>query len=209
MENLAVFTSVLNGVGETLQALKKPRPGPQESTGQRSWEYVSRSPQISLPKPTPASSPWLRRDPGDVGRDTHSLLRLSSPVNAPLVSSIVPEISLWPRSLGKTDRQLTTQFSTRSSREVEDRLTPSCHVRLKHRSVFWAPSCDTRGREAAAEPCGEAWLSQLPAGLTRVEQAAPPPHLLPVGRGRGRGREGGLQTSLVCVHPESGHLARY
>lgn len=33
--------------------------------------------------------------------DTHSLLRLSSPEKAPLVSSIVPEISLWSRSLGR------------------------------------------------------------------------------------------------------------
>ena len=40
---------------------------------------------------------------------THSLLRLSSPVKAPLVSSIVPEISLWSRSLGKRDRRLSIQ----------------------------------------------------------------------------------------------------
>lgn len=36
-------------------------------------------------------------------RHTHSLLRLSSPVKAPLVSSIVPEISLWSRSLGRRE----------------------------------------------------------------------------------------------------------
>lgn len=31
--------------------------------------------------------------------DTHSLLRLSNPAKAPLVSSIVPEMSLWSSSL--------------------------------------------------------------------------------------------------------------
>lgn len=34
-------------------------------------------------------------------RDTHSLLRFSRPVKAPLVSSIVPEMSLWSSSLGR------------------------------------------------------------------------------------------------------------
>ena len=38
---------------------------------------------------------------------THSLLRLSSPVKALLVSSIVPEISLWSRSLGRRHRRLS------------------------------------------------------------------------------------------------------
>lgn len=42
--------------------------------------------------------------------NTHSLLRLSSPAKAPLVSSIVPEISLWSRSLGK--RQTVSSTST-------------------------------------------------------------------------------------------------
>lgn len=45
-------------------------------------------------------------------QDTHSLLRLSSPVKAPLVSSIVPEISLWSRSLGS--RQTDSSPSTLS-----------------------------------------------------------------------------------------------
>lgn len=31
--------------------------------------------------------------------DTHSLMRLSNPEKAPLVSSIVPEMSLWSSSL--------------------------------------------------------------------------------------------------------------
>lgn len=34
--------------------------------------------------------------------DTHSLLRLSNPEKAPLVSSIVPEMSLWSSSLWRT-----------------------------------------------------------------------------------------------------------
>lgn len=34
--------------------------------------------------------------------DAHSLLRLSSPEKAPLVSSIVPEMSLWSSSLWRT-----------------------------------------------------------------------------------------------------------
>lgn len=43
--------------------------------------------------------------------DTHSLLRFSRPVKAPLVSSIVPEISLWSRSLeSRRQKKARNQF---------------------------------------------------------------------------------------------------
>lgn len=51
----------------------------------------------------------VRHPHGSFSAHTHSLLRLSSPVKAPLVSSIVPEISLWSRSLGRRDRRLSIQ----------------------------------------------------------------------------------------------------
>lgn len=41
----------------------------------------------------------LREGEGTEERGTHSLLRLSNPEKAPLVSSIVPEMSLWSSSL--------------------------------------------------------------------------------------------------------------
>lgn len=47
---------------------------------------------------------------GSLRAHTHSLLRLSSPVKAPLVSSIVPEISLWSRSLGRRDEGLASSL---------------------------------------------------------------------------------------------------
>lgn len=42
-------------------------------------------------------------------RDTHSLLRFSRPVKAPLVSSIVPEMSLWSSSLGRGQEKAHNQ----------------------------------------------------------------------------------------------------
>lgn len=42
-------------------------------------------------------------------RDTHSLLRFSRPVKAPLVSSIVPEMSLWSSSLGRGQERAQNQ----------------------------------------------------------------------------------------------------
>lgn len=71
-------------------------------------------------------------------RDTHSLLRLSSPVKAPLVSSIVPEISLWSRSLGRRQREgspsslSSPPALTRSGKTDRHPLChpmPSCNVR--------------------------------------------------------------------------------
>lgn len=128
-EDLAVFTSVPQ-VFSPKEATPRPQePWPEklavrlplsysDSSSQRNTRTRARQPSLAAP------GPGTRRH-----RHTHSLLRLSSPVKAPLVSSIVPEISLWPRSLGKTDRQLTTSHSAPSSQEMEDSL-------------------DTQGREA-------------------------------------------------------------
>lgn len=47
--------------------------------------------------------------------DTHSLLKLSRPVKAPLVSSMVPEMSLWSRSLERRNKRMLTMTETCSS----------------------------------------------------------------------------------------------
>lgn len=57
-------------------------------------------------------------------RDTHSLLRFSRPVKAPLVSSIVPEMSLWSSSLGRAQERAQNQH-----------LSPNVTVKNKWRKL--------------------------------------------------------------------------
>lgn len=58
-------------------------------------------------------------------RNTHSLLRFSRPVKAPLVSSIVPEMSLWSSSLGRGQERAHNRC-----------LTPRLIVKKKWKKVW-------------------------------------------------------------------------
>lgn len=60
-------------------------------------------------RPTPTQAHNTTVSQNFKPRDTHSLLRFSSPVKAPLVSSIVPEMSLWSSSLGRGQERAHNQ----------------------------------------------------------------------------------------------------
>lgn len=55
--------------------------------------------------------------------DTYSLLRLSNPEKAPLVSSIVPEMSLWSSSLWRGRKEGDERERWKEERD-RDRLRP-------------------------------------------------------------------------------------
>lgn len=54
--------------------------------------------------------------------DTHSLLRLSNPEKAPLVSSIVPEMSLWSSSLWRMREKRGIREMEGGREENKDRV---------------------------------------------------------------------------------------
>lgn len=100
-----------------------PQAGPRrKGAGSRRTIFCVRAPQSFQP------------------RDTHSLLRLSSPVKAPVVSSMVPEMSLWSRSLGRRQTKLTIGLSSQLilQHEVGEQTdTQSATLKLKkHLGVF-------------------------------------------------------------------------
>lgn len=88
-------------------------------------------------------------------RDTHSLLRFSRPVKAPLVFSIVPEMSLWSSSLGRGQKRARNQ-----------RLSPSVTVTNKWRkleSATWELPIFSWQVPESAESCSKAALITSPA----------------------------------------------
>lgn len=94
-------------------------------------------------------------------RDTHSLLRLSRPVKAPLVSSIVPEISLWSRSLGRRQREgspssLSSRPSLTRSGKIDTHSVTRCPAVTygQHECGHWATGTPFY------TPCGIAWPSR-------------------------------------------------
>jgi len=136
--------------------------------------------------------------------DTHSLLRLSSPVKAPLVSSIVPEILLWSRSLGRRRKEgspssLSSQLSLTSRGKTDGH--PLCHLEAEN---IWVDSrCPAVmygqhkcKRQATGSPFytprGTAWHSQPSHKVdTYLKHGAPPapwaaPHVGRAGPGAGR-----------------------